>query len=447
MQYVFCVSFSQIYDTQDSLCLAEYPQNALWMVFFVSAPTNSLFSHHSGETMAIELSEQQKKDGWQIVKFGEIAENISVRINPEPEDAKKYVGLAHLESGSLRVSRWGSDVILKGQKLKMKKGDILFAKRNAYLKRVAIAPFDGIFSAHGMVIRPIGEKIVHRLLPFLMQSDLFMNAAIRISEGSLSPTIKWKTLSIQEFPLPPTSRQKEILEVLEKLEDAEVKTVSCLNSSLCALRRLADYACNNNQEKDPLPKFTRYRLKDICKSNTKSLSTKTDPDYQFNYVDISSCTYPGQLTSLEKLTFKGAPSRAKRVVKYGDTLVSKVRPNHQATCYFENEEDIIGSTGFTVVTPDDKFYSKWIFYCTLTKQFVHNLSNLMVGTSFPAVSDDDIMVQYVDLPKKTILPVWEDAFNKIYKSYNALKIKQERFSTFRSLLIQHLLLPNEGGNQ
>jgi hypothetical protein len=71
----------------------------------------------------------------------------------------------------------------------------------------------------------------------------------------------------------------------------------------------------------------------------------------------------------------------------------------------------------------------------------------MVGTSFPAVSDDDIMVQYVDFPEKTILPVWEDAFNRIYKSYNALKLKQERFSTFRSLLMQHLLLPNEGGVQ
>jgi len=397
--------------------------------------------------MAIELSEKQIKDGWQIVKFGEIAKNISKRVEPSETDLEVYVGLEHLDPQSLRITRRGVPADVKGQKLRVRPGQIIFGKRRAYQKKVAVADFEGICSAHAMVLEEVVGKIIPGLLPFFMQSDMFMDRAVAISEGSLSPTIKWKTLAIQEFPLPPIERQKEILEVLEKLEDAEEKTVSCLNSSLCALRRLADYACNNDRGKDPLPEFTRYRLKDVCKSNTKSLGTKTDPGYQFSYVDISSCTYPGQLTSLEKLTFKGAPSRAKRVVKDGDTLVSTVRPNHQATCYFENAEDVIGSTGFTVVTPNDKAYSKWVFYCTLTKQFVHNLSNLMVGTSFPAVSDDDIMVQHVDFPEKTILPVWEDAFNRIYKSYNALKLKQERFSTFRSLLMQHLLLPNEGGVQ
>jgi type I restriction enzyme, S subunit len=397
--------------------------------------------------MAIKLTEKQIKDGWQIVKFGEIAKNISKRVEPSETDLEVYVGLEHLDPQSLRITRRGVPADVKGQKLRVRPGQIIFGKRRAYQKKLAVADFDGICSAHAMVLEEVVGKIIPGLLPFFMQSDMFMDRAVAISEGSLSPTIKWKTLETQEFPLPPIERQKEILEVLEKLEDAEEKTVSCLNSSLCALRRLADYACNNDRGKDPLPEFTRYRLKDVCKSNTKSLGTKTDPGYQFSYVDISSCTYPGQLTSLEKLTFKGAPSRAKRVVKDGDTLVSTVRPNHQATCYFENAEDVIGSTGFTVVTPNDKAYSKWVFYCTLTKQFVHNLSNLMVGTSFPAVSDDDIMVQHVDFPEKTILPVWEDAFNRIYKSYNALKLKQERFSTFRSLLMQHLLLPNDGGVQ
>lgn len=301
--------------------------------------------------MAIELSEKQIKDGWQIVKFWEIAKNISKRVEPSETDLEAYVGLEHLDPQSLRITRRGVPADVKGQKLRVRPGQIIFGKRRAYQKKVAVADFKGICSAHAMVLEEVVGKIIPGLLPFFMQSDMFMDRAVAISEGSLSPTIKWKTLAIQEFPLPSIERQKEILEVLEKLEDAEEKTVSYLNSSLCALRRLADYACNNDRGKDPLPEFTRYKLKDVCKSNTKSLGTKTDPGYQFSYVDISSCTYPGQLTSLEKLTFKGAPSRAKRVVKDGDTLVSTVRPNHQATCYFENAEDVIGSTGFTVVTP------------------------------------------------------------------------------------------------
>ena len=175
----------------------------------------------------------------QMVKFGDIAEHISIRVNPVSGDELKYIGLEHLDSGSLKVKRWGSEVALKGQKLGIKKGDILFAKRNAYLKRIAIAPFDGIFSAHGMVIRAISGKIIPEFLPFFMQSDLFMNRAIAISEGSLSPTIKWKTLSEQKFVIPNVVRQKELCtilskhaEVLESYEDCIISCNSLLESAI-----------------------------------------------------------------------------------------------------------------------------------------------------------------------------------------------------------------------
>jgi restriction endonuclease S subunit len=172
--------------------------------------------------MAIELSEKQIKDGWQIVKFGEIAKNISKRVEPSETDLEVYVGLEHLDPQSLRITRRGVPADVKGQKLRVRPGQIIFGKRRAYQKKVAVADFEGICSAHAMVLEEVVGKIIPGLLPFFMQSDMFMDRAVAISEGSLSPTIKWKTLAIQEFPLPPIERQKEILEVLEKLED-------CLN--------------------------------------------------------------------------------------------------------------------------------------------------------------------------------------------------------------------------
>ena len=63
------------------------------------------------------LNEKQKLKGWKVVEFGEIAKQISERVNPAPEDSSRYIGLEHLDSGSIRVSRWGTDVVLKGQKL------------------------------------------------------------------------------------------------------------------------------------------------------------------------------------------------------------------------------------------------------------------------------------------------------------------------------------------
>ena len=128
--------------------------------------------------------------------------------------------MEHLDPQSLRIARRGVPSDVKGQKFRVRPGQIIFGKRRAYQKKVAVADFDGICSAHAMVLEAIHGKIIPELLPFFMQSDMFMDQAIAISEGSLSPTIKWKTLAIQKFPLPPLERQKKILEVLEKVEES-----------------------------------------------------------------------------------------------------------------------------------------------------------------------------------------------------------------------------------
>lgn len=147
-------------------------------------------------------------------KFGDIAINSTIKKKPEDSDRFHYIGLEHLDSGNLFVQRYGADVAPVGEKLVMKKGDILFGKRRAYQKKVAIAPFDGIFSAHGMVLRP-NKTVVHKeYLPFFISSDYFLNEAIRISVGSLSPTINWRDLKELEFDLPPIEEQERLAELL-----------------------------------------------------------------------------------------------------------------------------------------------------------------------------------------------------------------------------------------
>ena len=144
------------------------------------------------------------------LRFTEIAINSTEKKKPVEEDKFTYIGLEHLDSGTLTVSRWGSDIAPIGEKLVMKKGDVLFGKRRAYQKKVGIAPFDGIFSAHGMVLRPREEVITKEYFPLFISSDYFLNEAIRISVGSLSPTVNWKDLKDLEFTIPSIEEQKRI---------------------------------------------------------------------------------------------------------------------------------------------------------------------------------------------------------------------------------------------
>lgn len=143
-------------------------------------------------------------------KFENIAFNSTAKKLPEDSDRQHYIGLEHLDSNSLYVSRWGSDVTPIGEKLLMKKGDILFGKRRAYQRKVGIAPFDGIFSAHGMVLRPKENIMDKDFFPFFIGSDQFMERAIRISVGGLSPTINWKDLKEQVFDIPSLDEQKSL---------------------------------------------------------------------------------------------------------------------------------------------------------------------------------------------------------------------------------------------
>ena len=147
-------------------------------------------------------------------RFDKIAFNSTAKKTPTESDKEHYIGLEHIDSECLEITRWGSDVAPIGEKLIMKKGDVLFGKRRAYQRKLAIAPFDGIFSAHGMVLRPNEEVVDKNYFPFFMSSDLFMERAVQISVGGLSPTINWKDLREQEFPLPSLAEQKVLAEKL-----------------------------------------------------------------------------------------------------------------------------------------------------------------------------------------------------------------------------------------
>ncbi len=152
-------------------------------------------------------------------RFDQIAINSTEKKKPVDEDRFTYLGLEHLDSGTLKVTRFGAEVAPIGEKLVMHKGDVLFGKRRAYQKKVAIAPFNGIFSAHGMVLRPKEEVIDKDFFPLFISSDYFLDAAIKISVGSLSPTINWRDLKELEFELPDLEIQRKLAEVLWSIND------------------------------------------------------------------------------------------------------------------------------------------------------------------------------------------------------------------------------------
>ena len=161
------------------------------------------------------------RTGWTRMAFGEFALSVNERAEPKDAQEEIYVGLEHLDPQCLHIRRWGKGSDVTGSKLRFRKGDLIFGRRRAYQRKLAVAEFDGICSAHAMVVRAKEDKVLPEFLPFLMMSDRFMNRAVEISVGSLSPTINWTTLKLEEFALPPLDQQRRIAEILWAVDEVD----------------------------------------------------------------------------------------------------------------------------------------------------------------------------------------------------------------------------------
>ncbi|MFA0411375.1 hypothetical protein AB4505_24760 [Vibrio splendidus] len=132
----------------------------------------------------------------QTVKFGDICKEVKLTTkDPIADGYERYIGLEHLDSGSLKIKRWGMIADDSPSFTRVfKKGQILFGKRRPYLKKAAIAEFDGICSGDIIVMEASFNNPSPEYLPFLIQSESFWAWATKTSSGSLSPRTKFKLL-------------------------------------------------------------------------------------------------------------------------------------------------------------------------------------------------------------------------------------------------------------
>lgn len=146
------------------------------------------------------------------VKLGDVAIEHKETCKGS-KDGYPIVGLEHLIPEEVTLTAWdeGSDNTFTKM---FRKGNVLFGRRRAYLKKAAVAPFDGICSGDITVIEAIPDRILPELLPFIIQNDELFDFAVGKSAGSLSPRVKWDHLKNYEFELPDMGKQRELAELL-----------------------------------------------------------------------------------------------------------------------------------------------------------------------------------------------------------------------------------------
>ena len=283
------------------------------------------------------MSEQSLKPGWKMVKFGDIAQNVAVRVDPADAKTDVYVGLEHLDPSTLHLRQWGQPSDVTGQKLAFKKGDVIFGRRRAYQRKLAVAEFDGICSAHAMVVRAKPKMILPEFLPFFLQSDMFMERAIEISVGSLSPTINWKTLKVQEFPLPPLDEQKRIAKILWAADETmEFFAKAYLHCETMQGALIDDLIIKNNSHQNFIALGKLIHGKPQYGANAPASEFQNDG---LRYIRITDINSNGLLNQEEKVGVRlGNDDEEKYLLMHGDVLFARTG-NTVGKVYLHSEQN------------------------------------------------------------------------------------------------------------
>ncbi|SDX76212.1 type I restriction enzyme, S subunit [Allochromatium warmingii] len=147
-------------------------------------------------------------------------------------------------------------------------------------------------------------------------------------------------------------------------------------------------------------KWKKCKLQDVCEINTGVRDPSRKPEDDFHYIDISGVNnVTKKILETKFIKGKDAPSRARKIVRTNDVIVSTTRPNLNAVAKIPSElDEQICSTGFCVLRAKPEIDPDFLFFFTQSQSFINSLSELVVGALYPAVKDSQVFSQEIYLP-------------------------------------------------
>lgn len=169
------------------------------------------------------MKNESLKPGWRLVKFGDVVKQCKEKADPETSGLERYIAGDHMDTDDLRLRRWGkigSGYLGPAFHMRFKPGQVLYGSRRTYLRKVALADFEGICANTTFVLEPKDpSELLPEFLPFLMQTEAFNAFSVKNSKGSVNPYINFSDLERFEFVLPPIEKQQSAVALLRASAD------------------------------------------------------------------------------------------------------------------------------------------------------------------------------------------------------------------------------------
>lgn len=294
-----------------------------------------------------------------IMKLNEICtEPKLTSSNPLKDGYDRYVGLEHIDSNSLTISRWGDIAKDKPSFIKVfKKGHILLGKRRPYLRKAAIAHFDGICSGDIIVLEANQAVVNPELFPFLIHSNKLWSHAIKTSSGSLSPRTKFKDLGKVEFSLPDLDGQKILADDLLNIQRNRVLIEQQIEATSQLISSTLQETCGMLGKRTPTDRLDERCPEDYMVVKLKDVLVRVSrPVELFDHLEYGTVVARrafGGVEARESILGKNIKVKSQFEIKSGDFLISKrqivhggcgVVPQYLSGSIVSNEYDVFNTT-------------------------------------------------------------------------------------------------------
>ena len=349
------------------------------------------------------------------------------------------------------------------ERFRLEPGDVLITKDSESWNEIGIPALveytadDLICGYHLALLRPQKASLDGGYLHYALQSPAVAYQFHVAANGVIRYGLSLNAIKSVRLPIPPLAEQRAIAHYLGYVErrirryiDAKQKLVGLLEE----LKQATIYeAVTRGLDPDvPLkPSGVEWlghipahwavrRLKDWVTINRSVLPETTDPDFVFQYIDIGSVS-TGVLTKKpQKMRFAASPSRARRIVREGDTIISTVRTYLKAVWFAqETHDNLICSTGFAVLTPDERAVPKFVSYLVQSHPFIEQVTANSVGMAYPAIAESRLGSLHLSLPplpeQEAIAEYLDKKITNIDTALNNTRREIELLQEYRIVLI------------
>lgn len=414
---------------------------------------------------------------WKTVDIESVCEGIFDGPHATPKKTTNgpvFLGISSLENGRLNLGNTEhlseEDFTKWTKRVVPREGDIVFSYETR-LGEVALIPADlrCCLGRRMALMRIDKSKALPEYVMYAYMSPMFQDVIrARTIHGSTVDRISLTAFGSFPISIPSLQIQHEIASTLQALDDR----ITLLHETNATLEVIAqalfkswfvDFDPVRAKREGRAPEgmdaataalfpdrfeeselglvpsgWSTGTLADLVRLNPESWTTKTHPE-TVRYIDLANAKN-NEIDVITKYAFDDAPSRARRVLRAGDSIIGTVRPGNRSFAYiYQASSNLTGSTGFAVLRPQEIKNTEFVFFAATQNSSIEHLAHVADGGAYPAVRPEVVANIETVLPSNDVMSAFHDVIGPILAGVGENQVRAQTLAELRDTLLPRLI--------